>query len=130
MIGATAAALAIAGGVVAWQLRLAPRAAEAYTLSPHLAISTTDRLKADAVFAVYHERKAPGDPVAASPYLFRYMDYRSMYWMDRLAGRPKLVWVLLDLGPNTSGTPAYGNYEMVAHEGRFVLFHQKSPAAK
>jgi hypothetical protein len=99
-------------------------------MQPSLPISREERLKADALFEIYRRARKPGEPVGASAALFRYADYPSMYWMDRLNGRPKLVWVLADLEKGFPDEEAYSGYERFAQDGRFAILRLKSSAAE
>ncbi|HWA10144.1 MAG TPA: DUF2079 domain-containing protein [Opitutaceae bacterium] len=124
VVAAAALILLVAG--FRQQLRAAARAGEFYSLHPHLEITPADRLQADALFAEYRRQRQPDEPVIASPSLFRYADYRSLYWEDRLAGRPTPVWMLRSYG--SPGVPApVDGYRLVGHAGRFALFRRDSP---
>src|SRR5205823_1965226 len=78
------------------QMRAVPEAARVYRLDPPLAIPAAERKKADALFSQYRREAGARDPVIASDLLFRYARVESLYWYNRLAGRPKPRWILWD----------------------------------
>jgi len=81
-----------------------------------------ERKQADALFATYRRDGRPEEPVAATPSLFRYAHDRNLYWLDRLQGRPRPVWILQDRGWKLSdfGISA-DEYAVVGTSGKFVL---------
>jgi len=90
--------------------------------SPYTA---AERKQADALFAIYRREGRPEEPVAASPCLFRYAHDRNLFWLDRLEGRPRPVWILQD-GEWTFtdfGLRAE-DYAVVGRSGRFVLLRR------
>jgi hypothetical protein len=89
--------------------------------------SAAERAQANALFAVYRREARPDEPVAASPALFRYAHDRNLFWLDRLAGRPRPIWILQD------GSWAYtdfglrgDDYQLVGRQGRFALFKRRA----
>lgn len=120
-------ALVLAGGIW-WQFRQVPATVDVYAMRPPLTISRTDRLQADALFEKYRQLRRSGDSVIASPLLFRYADYRSLLWADRLAGRPTPIWALSDYGRQITPEEAHmEGYQLVGQAGRFALFHLTTP---
>lgn len=118
------ALIAITGYCWHRQLSGAPDALEFYVLQPQRRVATSDIQAADRLFARYAQERRPGDAVTASPTLFRYADYRSFYWMDRLEGRPKPVWVLYDYGQPPAAA-VFGDYDLIGQSGRFALFRSR-----
>jgi hypothetical protein len=81
-----------------------------------------ERSQADRLFAVYRREGRATEPVAASPYLFRYAHDRNLYWLDRLAGRPRPIWILQDGSWTfTDFGLAAADYAVVGRDGRFTL---------
>lgn len=119
------AALLLVGGFRT-QRHTAVRADEFYSLQPKLEISPDDRRQADQLFAQYRRLRQPGEPVIATASLFRYADYHSLYWSDRLSGKPQPVWMLTAYGAPTPGVQVPG-YRLVGEAGRFALFRRTSP---
>jgi hypothetical protein len=81
-----------------------------------------ERKQANELFAIYRRDGRPEEPVAASPCLFRFAHDRNLYWLDRLKGRPRPIWILQD-GEWTftdAGLRAE-DYAVVGRSGKFVL---------
>jgi len=84
--------------------------------------SAAERRQADALFATYRREGRPEEPVATTPPLFRYAHDRNLYWLDRLQGRPRPVWILQDSGWKLSDFGIRSDeYSVVGSSGRFVL---------
>jgi predicted membrane protein DUF2079 len=106
------------------QLRFATSAWDAIDLgifraSPYTA---AERKQANALFATYRREGRPEEPVVASPSLFRYAHDRNMFWLDRLQGRPRPIWILQDgEWTFTDFGLRSEDYSIVGQSGRFVL---------
>jgi|GEM_PF-1819628 len=124
----------LVGVAAGWygQHRLAPVTSEIYRLAPTLEINVADRRKADELFAIYRREGRREEPVTASAFLFRYVHDRDFYWVTRLSGRPKPVWILwdrqatplaqLELHLKTDLQTDLSAYELVGQAGRFHLY--------
>jgi hypothetical protein len=116
-------AIVIAALAASAQFALVPWFARgAYLLRSTSLYSSSERQQADAVFRRYRREAEPEDPVVASPMLFRYAHDRNLFWLDRMYGRPKPIWILSD------GTSNYGyknlrieDETLVDHRGRRML---------
>jgi hypothetical protein len=99
----------------AWDpLDLAPFQPSPYTVA--------ERKQANELFAIYRRDGRPDEPVAASPSLFRYAHDRDLYWLDRLRGRPRPIWILQDgEWPFTDFGLRAEDYTIVGRNGRFTL---------
>ena len=126
VLGGLTLLVAIAAGLV-WQFRQVPATASVYLQSPPQAVSAEARRQADELFTQYRQARRPGEAVIASTHLFRYADYRSLFWMDRLAGRPTPVWVLWEYDESPAGGARRDGYRLVGQAGRFALFRLSSP---
>jgi hypothetical protein len=108
------------------QLAAVPTAERVYALAPYLRFSPAERAEADRLFSVYRRRSLRSDPVIASDFLFRYAHDRNLYWVGKLGGRPKPIWILWDDGDRNikdAGVPL-SEYQLRAREGRFSLYHR------
>jgi hypothetical protein len=120
---------AIVAACFAVQLAFALRAWDAIDLnllrpSPFTA---AERAQANALFAIYRRDARPADPVAASPALFRYAHDRNLFWLDRLEGRPRPLWILQDGDwPFTDFGLRADDYTTVGRNGRFALFRRRA----
>src|SRR5215472_6035380 len=101
----------------------APGAFEVYTFSPQTVYSRIEREQADRLFAKYRKEATSEEPTAASPYLFRYVHDRNLYWLDRLQGRPRPQWILTDhtFSSYERYGLAAGDYEVIDRLGPFAL---------
>ena len=89
-----------------------------------------ERKQANELFAIYRRDGRPDEPVVASPCLFRYAHDRNLYWLDRLKGRPRPVWILQDgEWPFTDFGLRAEDYAVVGRSGKFVLLRRLNPAA-
>lgn len=121
---AVALAASLAAISVVGQLRFTLAARDSLDLHLFRPSHYTDaeRSQADRLFAIYRREGRATDPVAASPYLFRYAHDRNLYWLDRLEGRPRPIWILQDGDwPFTNFGLAAADYTVVGHDGRFTL---------
>lgn len=90
--------------------------------SPYTA---AERKQADALFAIYRREGRPEDPVVASPCLFRYAHDRNLFWLDRLEGRPRPIWILQDgEWPFTDFGLRAEDYALVGTTGKFKLLRR------
>lgn len=96
------------------------------TLFRPSAYTAAERAQANALFARYRREARPEEPVAASPGLFRYAHDRNLFWLDRLEGRPRPIWLLQDGDWNFAdfGLPA-GDYTVLGRDGRFTLLKKR-----
>jgi hypothetical protein len=121
------------------QLTMVPTyARRAYLLRSISIYSSAERRQADEVFTRYRSEGKPGEPVVASPMLFRYAHDRNLFWLSRLRGRPAPIWILWDsadtYAPFQIGSTATNatsgihmeDYAVVDRRGRFVLMRKKT----
>jgi len=132
------AAIVITALAVCAQLALVPWFARgAYLLRSTSLCSSSERQEADAVFARYRQEGKPEEPVIASTTLFRYAHDRNLFWLTRLHGRPKPIWILGDSADayapfrisldtiNAESGIRLEDYVLVDRRGRFVLFRKR-----
>lgn len=125
----------IACGVLV-QLRYLPRMGTAYRLEPYTRTTPAERRVAAAVFADYERLRRPGEPVIASPILFRFAAPRDLHWLQPFGVAPTApTWILWDhrdrplaelwaeLRQGTGRGPA--DYELIAQADQFFLFRAK-----
>ncbi len=101
------------------QFSTVPDAGEVYRMSPKVHYSPEDRARADALYSIYIRERHAGEPVAASPYLFRYASYRDLYWIYRQTVEP--VWILADEPYQADAS----KYALRGRDGRFYLYRKK-----
>lgn len=121
------AAVALALSVV--QARLVPQSVEVYRMQPWGFYSPEERADADAVFAAYREQGKDDEPATASLFLFRYVHDRPLYWLWRLDGMPRPVWVLYDEREGNLEQKYHvvlAGYDRVGSRGRFSLYRRKT----
>jgi hypothetical protein len=114
------AAVSIAGQV--WFVKRAwdPLDLHLFRPSPYTA---AERAQADALFATYRREGHADEPVVASKYLFRYAHDRNLFWLDRVEGRPRPIWILQDgTWPFTDFGLSASDYTLIGRSGRFSLF--------
>jgi hypothetical protein len=108
-----------------------PGSFDVYTFSPRSPYSPALRAQADELFARYRREAAPDEPTAASPFLFRYVHDRDLYWLEMLEGWPRPRWILADHTFKSYET--YGldplDYEVVETRGPFSLRRARSHPA-
>jgi len=132
------AAIVITALAVCAQLALVPWFARgAYLLRSTSLCSSSERQEADAVFGRYRQEGKPEEPVIASTTLFRYAHDRNLFWLTRLHGRPKPIWILGDSADayapfrisldtiNAESGIRLEDYVLVDRRGRFVLFRKR-----
>jgi Predicted membrane protein (DUF2079) len=118
-LAAAVAVASIAGQL--WFVRGArdPLDLHLFRPSPYTA---AERAQADTLFAIYRREARPEEPVVASKYLFRYAHDRNLFWLDRLQGRPRPIWILQDgTWPYTDFGLSASDYTLVGQAGRFSL---------
>jgi uncharacterized membrane protein len=128
-----AAVLAAAVAVIALsafdQLSLVPTARNAYLLRSASPYSPAERRQADQLFARYRSEGKPDEPVVASPLLFRYVQDRNLFWLNRLHDRPRPVWILRDSEkdyfPVVRSEINPEDYILIDRRGRFLLLRKK-----
>lgn len=106
---------------VACQFFRCPRTAELYRVHPRYEIDAANRDQATDLFAFYVANHRSGEPTAASPFLFRYVPYRDLYWLDRLGGQPRPLWILLDRQQGPAWSPD-ARYRLIGQTERFALY--------
>lgn len=137
----------VAGGVilllgwgVGWglwrQVKAVPKTTEVYRLNPILPVSAAEREQADRLFARYRREGKKTDPVIAGRHLLRYAHDRNLFWVDRLAGKPKPVWILWDRQQSplswlwaalkTDAGIEPSEYRLVERSGRFLLLKRQA----
>ena len=132
------AAIVITALAVCAQLALVPWFARgAYLLRSTSLCSASERQQADAVFARYRQEGKPEEPVIASTTLFRYAHDRNLFWLTRLHGRPKPIWILGDSADayapfritldtiNAESGIRLEDYRLLDRRGRFVLLRKR-----
>src|SRR5262249_11440480 len=77
---------------------------------------------ADAIFAEYRRLKDHGEPVTATPTLFRYAHDRNLIWPDKLQGRPRPKYILYDAKEGPRFAFDFSGYEQVAASGPFSFW--------
>jgi len=120
------------------QLQTVAGAREVYRLSPHLTVKPAERAEADRLFARYRRESRRDEPVIATDYLFRYAHDRNLFWYTRLRDAPRPVWILWDQQAQPLATLwvflktdvgiDLSAYELVAREGRFLLYYYSAGA--
>jgi len=122
VLAAGLAAASIAGQI--WFVRRGfdPLDLHLFRPSPYTA---AERAQADELFAIYRRDGRPDEPVVASKYLFRYAHDRNLFWLDRLEGRPRPIWILQDgTWPFTDFGLSASDYTVVGRAGRFSLLER------
>ncbi len=132
------AGIVITALAVSAQLAIVPWFARgAYLLRSTSLYSSSERQEADAVFARYRQEGKQEEPVIASTTLFRYAHDRNLFWLTRLHGRPKPIWILGDSADayapfrisldtiNAESGIRLEDYRLLDRRGRFVLFRKR-----
>ncbi len=133
------AAIAVGYHYIHEQLKVNPEVPRLYALDPKLPLAAGERREADLLFSRYETEHRAGEPVIASLRLFKYADYRDLYWYGYLEKRPHPEWILWDLDESplanlrgflSAGGADFRDYKLLESRSHFALFRQMTPEEK